>query len=320
MSFPPIWSGNFHHIRSYVGSSCSFRILNYHAAFLPGKQFDPRMCYLRPSTTEIVGRNQKWYNSEACDINRKVPDGTFKKMINVEKKPAFHKYRPAKPYSIQNISEEKLFDRPATVLVFDTETTGFSREWERIIEIAIRDLLGGKNSTFQTLINPGRAVANTECHGISSDMVSGPGVPSFKELIPILLQFVSSRQRSGSPVLWIAHNARVFDVPFLIREFKRCSVKIPDDWIFIDQLFLARQLRNPDGSKLSSHSLEALRKHYRIPLVGSAHRAMQDVDTLTSVFQCVTYELKLTIPELMQIAFRPADIVSPRSRKTSRYR
>ncbi|KAK8936991.1 hypothetical protein KSP39_PZI012480 [Platanthera zijinensis] len=166
MSFPPIWSGNFHHIRSYVGSSCSFRILNYHAAFLPGKQFDPRMCYLRPSTTEIVGRNQKWYNSEACDVNRKVPDGTFKK-----------KYRPAKPYSIQNISEEKLYDRPATVLVFDTETTGFSREWERIIEIAIRDLLGGKNSTFQTLINPGRAVANTKFHGISSDMVSEPGVP-----------------------------------------------------------------------------------------------------------------------------------------------
>lgn len=70
---------------------------------------------------------------------------------------------------------------------------------------------------------------------------------SFEELIPILLQFVSCRQKTGRPVLWIAHNGRRFDVPFLIREFKRCSVEIPEDWYFLDTLYLARQLRKPDG-------------------------------------------------------------------------
>ena len=68
-----------------------------------------------------------------------------------------------------------------------------------------------------------------------------------KELIPILLQFVSSHQIPGGHILWIAHNARSFDVPFLIKEFNRCSVDIPSNWLFLDTLPLAREVMKSEG-------------------------------------------------------------------------
>lgn len=51
----------------------------------------------------------------------------------------------------------------------------------------------------------------------------------------------------GRPVIWVAHNGRRFDVPFMIKEFQRCSVEIPPDWMFVDTLPLARQLVKADG-------------------------------------------------------------------------
>lgn len=62
------------------------------------------------------------------------------------------------------------------VFVMDIETTGFSRD-SRIIEIAVRDLLGGKNSCFETLVNPEQHVPNSHIHGITTKMVNQPHVP-----------------------------------------------------------------------------------------------------------------------------------------------
>ncbi|RZS18098.1 hypothetical protein BHM03_00050331 [Ensete ventricosum] len=68
-------------------------------------------------------------------------------------------------------------------------------------------------------------------------------------------------------------------------------------------------IRQVAGSKLASFSLKALREHYEIPLAGPAHRAMQDVTTLCYVLQRITYDLKLSVPELMNGAFRASDII-----------
>ena len=51
----------------------------------------------------------------------------------------------------------------------------------------------------------------------------------------------------GKPVMWVAHNARSFDVPFLIFEFRRCKVEMPGDWRFVDTLPIARQLVDSNG-------------------------------------------------------------------------
>ncbi|KAF3793836.1 Exonuclease [Nymphaea thermarum] len=202
----------------------------------------------------------------------------------------------------------RYLERLATIFVFDIETTGFGRDSHRIIEFALRDLLGGPNSTFQTLVNPERYVPNTNIHGISNYMVRRPGVPRWKDLIPILIQYVNSRQKPGRPVLWIAHNGRRFDVPFMLKEFDRCSIEIPSDWLFLDTLYLARELVKPDGSKLKSMSLEALRMHYDVPQLGNAHRAMSDVDTLSLVLQRLTHDLKLPVSGLLDRSFKASDL------------
>ncbi|ONK63292.1 uncharacterized protein A4U43_C07F13460 [Asparagus officinalis] len=304
MSFPIIWSGNFYHLRH----SCSYKLLRFQSGSTPKILPDTRTCNLRFLASKAEGKNQKSQSKKPQNVNVNHNDGSVKssssKTIN---KSELHEFKAVQCY--QHISEKRVFDWPAVVIAFDIETTGLSRQKERIIEIALRDLYGGKNSTFQTLVNPEKEVSNSYIHGIRSDMVNRPDVPRFKELVPILLQYIRSRQTDGRQVALFAHNGRGFDVPFLIHEFRRCKVEIPEDWLFVDTLPLARKLVKPDGSKLESSKLDDLRQYYEIPLIGPAHRAMQDVHTLAYVLQKMSYQLKLSIPELLDGGFRASDII-----------
>lgn len=207
----------------------------------------------------------------------------------------------------QTIVNHRIFDWPAVFIVFDIETTGFSRENDRIIEIAFRDLTGGINSTFQSLVNPETAIKNSFVHRISQYMVSKPSVPRMRDLIPILLKYVESRKIAGKQIVFVAHNGRTFDFPFFIKEFQRCSCEVPSDWLFLDTLPLAKKLAKLDGSKLDKCSLEALRIYYNIPLMGEAHRAMQDVTTLSMVLQRLSFELKISAMDLMQTTYTVSD-------------
>lgn len=218
----------------------------------------------------------------------------------------------------QMIAENKDLADLVTFIVYDTETSGLSRKDDRIIEIALLDLAGGENSTFQTLVNPGQYVANSHVHGITTNMVCRPDVPRMEELIPILLHFVQSRQKPGGYVLWGAHNSFAFDLPFLINEFSRCSYEIPSNWLFMDTLSLARELIKSGGSNLPSRtSLQALREHYRIPLVGSAHRAMSDVRTLALILQMLTFDLKLSLPNLVKRSCTASEYINNKRKKNS---
>ena len=62
-----------------------------------------------------------------------------------------------------------------------------------------------------------------------------------------------------------------------------------------------------------------MRQYYEIPLIGPAHRAMQDVNTLSYVLQKMTFQLKLTIPELLDGGFRASDLTKapPKQRAAS---
>lgn len=85
------------------------------------------------------------------------------------------------PLKCQQTSERQ---QPGTVLIFDTETTGGSNKYDRIMELALRDLSGGKNSTFETLINPERVVPNyvAGLTKISTGLVRRPDVPRYVSL------------------------------------------------------------------------------------------------------------------------------------------
>lgn len=86
-------------------------------------------------------------------------------------------YSDAQP---KMIFDDKVVKPPrVNVLVIDLETTGLCTKRGRIIEIAIRDVRGGKNSCFQTLVNPEQDVPNSGFHGIATEMVRHSDVPTY---------------------------------------------------------------------------------------------------------------------------------------------
>lgn len=310
------WRENFHGLSRRYESSSSFKLLNSKIYGLEGGH--SKKWTRRPVSTNADGRNKTTQQSKPSNITHEVLDGVVSTNTTVNvKKTEISQFQKTQYLDIQQkIAENEDLASLVTVIVFDIETTGFSRENERIIEIALQDLLGGENSTFQTLVNPERYVPNSHIHGITTRMVNRPDVPRMEDLIPILLQFVKSRQKPEGYILWVAHNARGFDVPFLIKEFSRSSTEIPPNWLFLDTLPLAREvMKSKGGSKLPSRvSLQALREYYKLPLVGSAHRAMSDVNSLSMILQRLSFDLKVSIPSLLERSFSASDLTNTKKK------
>ncbi|XP_038715318.1 exonuclease DPD1, chloroplastic/mitochondrial isoform X2 [Tripterygium wilfordii] len=261
-------------------------------------------------TSKTDGTNKTTRSSKSVYIRQEILEGTLSPSASL----GVHKSETSEPRKVplpdirQQIAENKFMLDLVTVIVFDIETTGFLRDKDRIIEIGFQDLRGGANSTFQTLVNPGPwcDVPNFEVHGITTSMVRRPDVPRMEDLIPVLLQYVRSRHKPEGYVLFVAHNARTFDVPFIMSEFDRCSVDIPSNWLFLDSLPLARELMKSQGLKLSS-KMSSLCEYYDITLTG-AHRAMVDVNALSLIFQRLTFDLKLSLGSLVLRSFLASEV------------
>ncbi|KAK6159827.1 hypothetical protein DH2020_003208 [Rehmannia glutinosa] len=263
---------------------------------------------LRHEIVSEISSESNSYKVETTKVQRSRKIGIKNKIISESAKLNTYKLETTEVESDQYYAD---LAKLATIICFDIETTGFSRERDRIVEFACQDLRGGENSTFQTLVNPERDVPNEQIHGISTRMVNRYDVPRMKEFIPILLEYVRSRQLPGGVVVLVSHNARTFDVPFLKNEFSRCSYEIPEDWLFADTLPLARSVMKSKGPKVPTKiSLQALREHYGIPLIGPAHRALSDVHSLALVLQRLTYDLKLPVSGLIQGSFKISELVS----------
>ena len=176
------------------------------------------------------------------------------------------------------------------VVVFDLETTGLSKDRNRIIELAAVNATNPSQAPMSTLVNPGRfnipppVVALT---GITNAMVSAPAVPSFARAAELLEEFVVEARKNsgGASVLLAAHNARQFDAGFLQAEYRRLGRELPDDWRFVDTLPLAR--KRLDKNAVGSFKLEALAEHFGVgPREGEmAHRAQADARMLGDILQ-----------------------------------
>ncbi|KAK9161664.1 hypothetical protein Syun_008005 [Stephania yunnanensis] len=274
----------------------------------------------KPTTrTKLDSVNAKTQSSKQSTIksNELVNEMITAESHLIMNKSTISRTEGCKYCDVQPKSEPNL-QQLVTIVVFDIETTGLSRN-ERIIEIALRDLRGGENSTFQTLVNPEQRVPNSDIHGIATNMVNKPSVPRFQDLIPILQHFIQSRRISSAPVYFVGHNARNFDVPFLINEFSRCSEEIPSDWLFIDTLPLARELAKLDGlENLPGKSIRALREFFKIPLWGDAHRAMSDVHSLSWILRAMTIALKMPVSSLLDRAFTASDVIKSKKKTTKK--
>ena len=154
--------------------------------------------------------------------------------------------------------------------VIDIETTGFSKSYDRIIELAIIRINESGNviDTYETLINPERDVGPSHIHGISaSDVINAPKFDVIsKQLIPII----------DNSIL-VSHN-KAFDLGFLTREFQRLDKSFPD-FYGICTLNLSKVL----FPELPSRKLKILCEYLDI-LVENAHVAYEDCLATSQLF------------------------------------
>ena len=208
--------------------------------------------------------------------------------------------------SKQPIVEAVKDKKMPTVIVFDLETTGLSKERDRIVEIACVDLSdvtsaasvagdGTDIKNFQTLVNPGRFSIPSHVQkltGITNAMVSAPDIPSFQMAAERFEAFIEAarlkNKESGDgaysgEVLLAAHNARQFDSSFLQREYWRLGREMPSHWRFLDTLPLSRSVLKKSGN--TKFTLDALREHYEITINEGdmMHRAFTDVKVLSRI-------------------------------------
>ena len=151
-----------------------------------------------------------------------------------------------------------------TFCVLDLETTGGDRNGDVITEIGAIKVRGGVGlGTFQTLVNPGRAIppSITVLTGISDAMVLP--APRIEQVLPSLLEFCRDS-------VIVGHNVR-FDVGFLNAALNRSKRPTLSN-IAIDTLGLARRLVRDE---VPDCRLGTLASRFRLDHQPS-HRALDD--------------------------------------------
>lgn len=178
---------------------------------------------------------------------------------------------------VKEITQEVVDNLNKTIVVLDTETTGFSKYYDRVIEFGAIKLTGGKVvDTFTSLINPEIPIPykSTQVHGITDSMVEN--APTEKEISSQIVDFLS-----GSCYI-VGHNVN-FDIGFLEEMFKRNGYYL--NCMYIDTLKFARQY----FKNVHSHKLVDLAEYLNIEVV-TAHRALADVETTIMLLRHIAYQ------------------------------
>ena len=156
----------------------------------------------------------------------------------------------------------------ASFAFVDLEMTGLDLEKDRVIEICVERVKGGRREAFfSTLLNPEVPVGAQHVHGIDEAMVAT--APRFPAVAAALTEILSG-------AIFVAHGAK-YDADFLNMELTRAG--LPYRVVhWLDTLKLARRALG-----LDSHSLNALCKHFGV-VREVEHRAEADVIALHTVF------------------------------------
>ncbi|MBI2572814.1 3'-5' exonuclease [Candidatus Woesearchaeota archaeon] len=154
--------------------------------------------------------------------------------------------------------------------VVDIETTGLSKNFHRITEIAAAKIRNGQIvDSYQTLINPQTPIPAfiTQLTGINNKMVQN--APTISNVIPAFTDFL------GKDV-FVAHNA-AFDFGFLEHNSRMHGFELQNSRV------CTRKLANRLFPELPRKRLSDLCSHLNITNV-QAHRAMGDVQATALVF------------------------------------
>ena len=166
----------------------------------------------------------------------------------------------------------------SSFVVFDLETTGFSKHNDRIIEIgAVKIDAGKKVDKYSSFVNPETPIPYRieQLTGINDDMVMES--PTIENVLPEFLDFCK-----GSTL--VAHNAS-FDMGFIEVNAKKLGLEA--DFTIIDTVGLSRILL----PNLSRFRLNTVAKALDVKLENH-HRAVDDAGATAEIFLKLVDKLK----------------------------
>ena len=195
------------------------------------------------------------------------------KPINPNAKPILRRnIVEAYPYELNSQNEESFRN---SYIAFDVETTGFSREHDRIVEIgAVLFQNGQIQKTFSSLVNPGVPIpkAASDVNHITNEMLAE--APTEDEVYPLLIEFLG--EALTDDIFMCAHNAS-FDIHFLVHTLYRLgyNAKIK----YIDTLSLSKKYIHG----LENYKQQTLEKYFNLENL-SSHRAASDAENCGHIF------------------------------------
>lgn len=180
----------------------------------------------------------------------------------------------------------------ATYIVYDVETTGFSTNYDDIIEIAaVKVKNGALIDEFSEFVNPHRILSDltTKLTGINQS-----DVDNARDIEPVMNDF---HAWIGDAIL-VAHNAD-FDMGHLTCNFKKSGLPAPTNPV-MDTLALARTLYHAEHGvywnyaidaevdekfkrKMKTFNLKALARFFNVELT-QHHRAIYDARATAEAF------------------------------------
>jgi DNA polymerase III epsilon subunit-like protein len=204
---------------------------------------------------------------------------------------------PTAPHVPNDINWEQV-----CYVLFDLETTGGSRTDDDIIELAAMvlgpDGIALEDGSFDSLIRPKKDVSTfiALLTGISNEMVQSAPIFSvvvvqfFDFINGVVRNFSSSTSTTIEKIILVAHNGRVFDVPFLIRSLHRHDLQNlwEDDryGYTIDTLQIAERVFHSNATrKPTNFKLGTLYQFVTGNEMENSHRAMSDVKALYTIFR-----------------------------------
>ena len=154
---------------------------------------------------------------------------------------------------------------PERLAFIDLETTGANPVRDRITEIGVVAVDGDRVTTWSTLVNPERPIAEfiQRLTGIHDAMVAD--APTFAQVADELAERLQVR-------LFIAHNAR-FDHGFVKSEYQRLGQRFRAD--VLCTVRLSRRL----FPEYPRHNLDSLVARHGLQ-TGDRHRALADADLI----------------------------------------
>lgn len=248
------------------------------------------------SAESIINQAIKWGHKAVAITDHGVvqsfPDaihlmtGKFSKLVKKEKGyPTTQEIIDAAPikilygvegYLVQDIEPNPKL--PDTFCVFDIETTGLNKKYEKITEIAVCKVKDGKIiDEFTTFVNPEKHIPQEvqDLTHITDDMVKDS--PTIEEVLPQFIEFTKDS-------ILVAHNAS-FDVGFM--SHFATEQKLEFNPYVIDTLTIARE----NYTSVENHKLGTLAEFLGVELEG-AHRAINDTRATAKVFVKMIENLK----------------------------